>query len=27
MLYPPELSLTGLALEAGTLTALFAIFP
>jgi hypothetical protein len=27
LLYPPELSLTGLALEAGTLTALFAIFP
>jgi len=27
LLYPPELSLTGLALEAGTVTALFAIFP
>ncbi len=27
LLYPPEISLTGLVLEAGTLTALFAIFP
>jgi len=27
LLYPPELSLTGLAVEAGTLTALFPIFP
>lgn len=27
LLYPPEMSLSGLALEAGTLTALFAIFP
>jgi hypothetical protein len=27
LLYPPEISLTGLVLEAGTVTALFAIFP
>jgi hypothetical protein len=27
LLYPPELSLTGLAVEAGTAVALFAIFP
>jgi hypothetical protein len=27
LLYPPELSLTGLVAEAGTITALFAIFP
>ena len=27
LLYPPELSLTGLAAEAGTAIALFAIFP
>jgi hypothetical protein len=27
LIYPPELSLTGTVMEAGTIVALFAIFP